>query len=175
MRSLAVFLALLFLVCSAFAVGEARELFLKATDMVAIRSTFASQDTRLLVKFQMPDILTGKSVDFAGAELAVGSGGEKGIVSLEAFQVTTAWNSASVSWAHPWSKSGGDWDNTVSADAVVPVGEGKTAYLDITDFVNGWLKDPSNNFGILVKVSEPYAGTLSAIGSQGLPKLRILY
>jgi hypothetical protein len=123
----------------------------------------------------LPDILVRKSVDFACAEFDVSCTGVKGAVSLEAFRVTTAWDATSVGWSGPWLKDGGDWDGEMSADWVVPAGEGKTVYLDVTDFVNGWLKEPSRNFGILVKVSEPSLGTFSTGRSQELPKLRILY
>jgi hypothetical protein len=57
----------------------------------------------------------------------------------------------------------------------VPAGEGKPVYLDITDFVNGWLKEPSKSFGILVKVSEPLSGSFSTDGAQREPELKILY
>jgi hypothetical protein len=154
---------------------EARELFVNATDVVVIRSSVASQDVRFLIKFPLPEVLTGKSVDFARVEFGAGCKGAKGVVSLEAFRVTTAWNVAGVSWTQPWGKAGGDWDSDMSADWIVPVGEGKPVYLDITDFVNGWLEKPSGNLGILVKVSEPFLGTFSTAAGQGLAKLRVLY
>jgi len=154
---------------------EARELFVNATDVVVIRSSVASQDVRFLIKFPLPEVLTGKSVDFARVEFGAGCKGARGVVSLEAFRVTTAWNAVSVNWTQPWRKAGGDWDSDMSMDWVVPAGEGKTVHFDVTDFVNGWLKEPSSNFGILVKVSEPFMGTFSTAAAQGLPKLRVLY
>jgi hypothetical protein len=175
MKSRVVLPLLLLFVALLLTTVEARELFVSATDVVAIRSSVASQDTRLLVRFPLPEVLAGKSVDFARVGFNVGCRGNKGAVSLEAFRVTTAWNAASVSWTQPWRKAGGDWDEDTSVDGVVPAGEGKPVYLDITDFVNGWLKEPSSNFGILVKVSEPFLGTFSTAAAQGLPKLRILY
>ncbi|MCX5801571.1 MAG: DNRLRE domain-containing protein [Candidatus Eisenbacteria bacterium] len=174
MRSRIFLLFFLLLALPVMAV-EARELVVEATDVVAIRPSVASQDMRLLIKFALPEALSRNSVDFACAEFDVGCRGAKGAVSLEAFQVTTAWDKASVSWAGPWKKVGGDWDDDVSAECVLPVGDGKTAYLDITDFVNVWLEEPSKNFGILVKVSEPLSGSFSRDEAQGRPRLRILY
>jgi hypothetical protein len=174
-KSRIVLTLVLFLIALSLTTVEARELFVNATDVVVIRPSVASQDMHLLMKFSLPEVLTGESVDFACVSFDAGCSGSKGAVSLEAFRVTTAWDAASVSWAAPWSKDGGDWDSDMSADWVVPVGEGKTVYLDVTDFVNGWLKDPSSNFGIVVRVSEPFLGTFSTVGSRGLPKLRVLY
>ena len=175
MKSRVLLPLLVLLVASSLTTVEARELFVSATDAIAIRSSVASQDIRLLIKFPLPEVLAGKSVDFARVEFGAGCKGAKGVVSLEAFRITTAWNAAGVSWTQPWSKAGGDWDSDMSIDWVVPAGEGKTVYLDITDFVNGWLEKPSSNFGILVKVSEPFLGTFSTAAAQGLPKLRVLY
>lgn len=165
---------LLFLAVSVTSVG-AKELFVDAAGVAAISSSEGSEDARLLVKFALPEELEGKVLDFACVSFDVSSSGEAGAVSLEAFRVTTAWDAASVGWSEPWAKAGGDWDEGMSADWVAPVGDGKTVYLDVTDFVSGWLAEPSSNFGIVVKVSEPFGGMFSADGARGAPRLRVLY
>jgi len=174
-KSKIVLTLVLFFLALSLNAAEAKKLFIDAAQVVAIRPSVTSQDMHLLIRFVLPEELAKKPVDFACVEFDVSCSGEKKAVSLEAFRVTTDWDASSVSWAAPWSNAGGDWDSNMSADWVVPENEGKTVYLDITDFVNGWLKEPSNNFGILVKVSEPFLGTFSTDESQGLPKLRVLY
>jgi hypothetical protein len=129
---------------------------------------------RLLLKFELPAELADKSIDFACVSVDANSVATKGTVSLEAFRVTTDWNASSVSWTGPWTKAGGDWDSDASADWVVGESAEKTVYLDVTDFVNVWLKEPSKNFGLLVKVSGPFQGTF-AVDEAVKPKLRILY
>jgi hypothetical protein len=101
--------------------------------------------------------------------------GVEGGVSFQGFALTKAWDASTVSWSAPWDKTGGDWDKGLSAYGISETGSGKTVELDVTEFANGWLKEPSKNFGILVKVSGPYLGTFSTTGAQGIPKLRILY
>jgi hypothetical protein len=79
-----------------------------------------------------------------------------------------------VTWASPWEKAGGDWSSRVSAYEISDAGSGKTVNLDVTDFANGWLREPSKNFGVLVKVSGPFFGTF-LLNEVQVPKLRVLY
>jgi len=79
-----------------------------------------------------------------------------------------------VAWSSSWDAPGGDWDKGLSAYWVGETGEGKTVYLDVTDFASEWLKEPSENFGIIVKVSGPFSGTFDANGVKG-PNLKVLY
>jgi hypothetical protein len=175
MKTRIVLALVLFLVPLSLGTLEAKELLIKADEVAGIHPSDKSVDLRLLMRFTLPEELQGKSVDFACVSFDVSCAGEKGAVSLEAFRVTTDWDASSVSWSGSWAKDGGDWDADVSADWVVAEGDGKTAYLDVTDIVNGWLKEPSGNFGILVKVGEPFSGTFSAAGSRWIPTLRVLY
>jgi hypothetical protein len=174
MKSRAALVLVLFLLPMSLATAQAKELLIKADEVTGIRPSHESTDLRLLMKFTLPEELGGKSVDFACVSLDVSCAGEKGVVSVEAFRVTTDWDASSVSWCGPWTSDGGDWDSDMSADWVVAEGEGKTVYLDITDFVNGWLREPSKNSGIIVKVSGPFAGTFE-LNPIRTPNLRILY
>jgi hypothetical protein len=175
MKTRIVLTLVMFLLPLCLTTVEAKELLLDAAEVASIRPSVDSQEMRFLVRFAMPEELEGKTVDFACVSFDVSSSGEKGAVSLEAFRVTTSWDASSVSWSEPWVKDGGDWDEGESADWVTAEGEGKIVYLDVTDFVNGWLAEPAGNFGIVVKVSEPFSGTFTTQGSQELPKLRVLY
>jgi len=79
-----------------------------------------------------------------------------------------------VSWDGPWDKAGGDWDKRLSAYWISEAGSDKTVELDVTEFAKRWVKEPSTNFGILVKVSGPFFGTFSP-DKVHVPKMRILY
>ena len=174
MNSKIVLILTLFLLTLSPATLEAKELLIEADQVAGIRSSAESTDLRLLMRFPMPEKLAGKSVDFACVFFDVTCAGEKGVVSLEAFRVTSEWDASSVSWSGPWVKDGGDWDGDASADWVVAEGEGKAVYLDLTDFVNGWLNEPSRNFGVIVKVSGPFLGTFD-VNPTRTPSLKVLY
>ncbi len=174
MKSRIVLAMLLFLVPLSFCAAWARELSLDAAQAAVIRPSVSSKEMRLLVKFILPAALAGRSVDFACVSLDASSVATKGTVSVEAFRVTTAWDASSVNWTGPWANAGGDWDGDASADWVVAENGDKTVYLDVTDFVNVWLKEPSENFGIIVKVTGPFPGTF-AVDAATKPKLRILH
>lgn len=169
-----VFAVALVLLSLTLAAVEARELVVEADEVAGIRASDESTDVRFLMRFEMPEKLEDQSVDFVCVSFDVNCDGDKGAVSLEAFRVTTAWDASSVGWSGPWERDGGDWDADVSAEWVVPEGVAKAVYLDVTDFVNRWLKDPSSNFGIIVNVSGPLSGAFSLSGPR-VPQLRILY
>jgi len=171
------FLMLLALLCLLLWPGSSwsRSLEVDATQVAVIKPTLQSTEARLLIQFAMPQVLAGSSVDFACVSFGTDCTGDRGAVSFQAFPLTKAWDAKSVSWTGTWTKAGGDWNDRVSAYSVSGTGAGKTVSLDITDFANGWLKEPSKNFGIIVKVSAPFLGTFSTAAVQALPKLMILY
>jgi hypothetical protein len=167
----------LLLVCLGVWVGNCwgRSLEVDAKQAAEIKPSEGSEDVRLVVRFEVPDTLEGKSIDFACVSFGADCSGVEGGVSFQGFPLSKAWDGKTVSWESPWDRAGGDWDNGVSACGISEAGSGKTVELDVTEFANRWLKEPSKNFGILVKVSGPFFGTFSTDRSQGVPKLRILY
>ena len=140
----------------------------------AISPSEGSDEVRLLVSFKMPGVLEGKEIDFACVSFQADCSGEEGAVSFQAFAVTKGWDAETASWTESWDSPGGDWDKHLSAYWISEAGDGKIVYLDVTDFANRWLKAPSKNFGIIVKVSGPFLGTFAVDGALK-PKLRILY
>ncbi len=174
MKSRIILMLMLLLLPLSLTTAGARELFVDAAQVASIRPSTSSKDMRLLLEFELPAVLVGRSVDFACVSLDANSVTTTGTVALEAFRVTTDWDASSVSWSGSWAKDGGDWDADASADWVVGESADKTVYLDVTEFVNMWLREPAENFGIIVKVSGPFLGTFAV--DKGLaPKLRILY
>ena len=154
--------------------ASARSLEVEASQVAVMRPSEESQEVRLLVRFGMPGVLAGEDIDFACVSFEADCSGDEGAVSFQTFAVTKAWDARTVTWSGSWDTAGGDWDKGLSAYWVGDVGEDKTVYLDVTDFANRWLAEPSKNFGIIVKVSGPFLGTFAVDGAVK-PKLRILY
>jgi len=151
-----------------------RTLEVDATQMALIKPSTESSEARLLVQVILPEVLADYPIDFACISFGVNSAGEGGRVSFHAFPLNRAWDASTVTWTSPWEKDGGDWNNGLSAYEITEAGSGKTVCLDVTDFANGWRKEPSKNFGIIVKVSGPFLGTFSLVEAQA-PTLKILY
>jgi hypothetical protein len=168
---------LLLLICLGVWVGSSwsRSLELDATQVAVIGPSEKSEDVRLLLSFELPDTLQGKSIDFACVSFVADCAGVEGGVSFQGFALTKAWDASTVSWESPWDRAGGDWDRRLSAYGISEVGSAKTVELDVTDFAKGWLKEPSKNFGIIVKVSGPFLGTFATDEAREVPKLRVLY
>ena len=165
------------LVCLLLLAGSSwsRSLEVDATQVALIKPSTESSEARLLVQFALPEILADHPIDFACISIGVNSAGDEGRVSFQAFPLGRAWDASTVTWTNPWEKDGGDWDGRLSAYEITDAGSGKTVYLDVTDFANGWRKEPSKNFGIIVKVSGPFLGTFSLEEAQGAARLRVLY
>ncbi len=154
--------------------ASARTLELEATQVAAIKPAADSDDLRFLVQFDLPGFLEGRSIDFACISFGADCAGEDGAVSFQAFAVTRAWGQETVSWEGSWETPGGDWNGHSSAYSITEAGSGETVQFDVTDFVNAWLKNPSKNFGIIVKVSGPFFGTFS-VWREVPPRLELLY
>ncbi len=154
--------------------SSARTLELEATQVAVIKPAADSDDLRFLVQFDLPRFLEGRSVDFGCISFGADCAGENGAVSFQAFVVTRAWDQEIVSWSDSWDTPGGDWDSSSSAYCINEAGDGQTIKLDVTDFVNAWLKDSSKNFGVIIKVSGPFFGTFSVPGGAP-PTLTLLY
>jgi len=154
--------------------ASARSLEVEASQVAVMRPSEESQEVRLLVRFGMPGVLAGEDIDFACVSFEADCSGDEGAVSFQTFAVTRDWDAETVSWTGSWDVAGGDWDRSLSAYWIGEPGRGKTVYLDVTDFANRWLVEPSKNFGIIVKVSGPFLGTFSV--DKGLaPQLSMLY
>ncbi|MCX5801406.1 MAG: DNRLRE domain-containing protein [Candidatus Eisenbacteria bacterium] len=169
--------ALLTLVCLGLIVADssARTLELEPAKVAVISPSDNSNTSELLMKFAMPEVLSGHSVDFANLTFQANCGGQEDAVVLQAFALTRDWDEETVSWTMPWQTRGGDCNKRSSAHCISEKGCREPLQFDLTDVVNGWLEEPSKNFGVLVKVSGPFSGGLSTDKSQGSPKLSILY
>ncbi|MBN1504746.1 MAG: DNRLRE domain-containing protein [Candidatus Eisenbacteria bacterium] len=160
--------------CLAAGGAAARTLLAEAAEMAVITHPQNSDEARLLVRFDMPRVLEGSALDFACVSFRADCEAEEGAVWFQAFAVSTEWSDETVGWSMPWENPGGDWDSALSALGTSETGTGKTVYLDVTDFANGWLKQPSGNFGIIVKVSGPFLGNFSP-DELRTPTMTILY
>jgi hypothetical protein len=153
---------------------RATSLEVGAAQVAVIRPSEESDEIRFLVSFAMPQVLGGEEIDFACVSFDADCSGDEGAVSFQAFALTKDWDAETVTWTGSWDTPGGDWDKAFSAYWIGEAGDGKTVYLDVTDFAKRWLAEPSGNFGIIVKVSGPFLGTF-AVQEANVPKLRMLY
>ena len=172
-----IYVITLVIACVALWAGTSwsRSLEVDASQVAVIKPLAESGEARLLVQFTLPDILAGYSIDFACISFGVDCAGVEGRVSFQAFPLTRSWDPRTVGWTSPWEKAGGDWNDRLSAYEISEAGSDKTLYLDVTDFASGWLKEPSKNFGVIVKVSGPFLGNFVSNEGDKLPKLVILY
>ncbi|KPJ58289.1 MAG: hypothetical protein AMJ46_14415 [Latescibacteria bacterium DG_63] len=153
----------------------ARSIQVDAVEAVSIKPAKGSDRLRFLMRFTLPDSLQGHSIDFACVSFGASCSGKEGGVSFQAFALSTDWEAETVSWYNPWERPGGDWDESSSSYWISENGADAKLCFDVTWFANAWLKEPSKNFGVLVKVSGPFLGSFSVSGTEGIPKLNILY
>lgn len=154
--------------------ASARTFEFEAAEAAVIVHPQNSDETRLLVRFDIPQVLEEFPLDFACVSFQTDCESEEGAVSFQAFMVTTEWGEETVGWSTPWENPGGDWDNGLSSLWTSETGNGKTVYLDVTDFANDWVKHPSSNFGIIVKVSGPFLGSFTHDELRA-PRMTVLY
>ncbi len=73
--------------------------------------------------------------------------------TLAAYEVTSAWPEATMTWKTPWTTPGGDFVNTVVGSA--PVNKnlvGTWIKIDVTPLVQKWVANPAANHGALLRL-----------------------
>jgi hypothetical protein len=106
-----VFIALVIALCPGRALGESVEV--EATDVAVIKPSAESEESRLLLRFAMPEELEGRPIDFACVSFGADCSGDEGAVSFQAFVLTSSWDAETVGWTGSWETPGGDWDGVL--------------------------------------------------------------
>lgn len=136
-------------------------------------------ETRLLVRFQIPDSLAGRRILFASCEVGItpDTCGDLPL-SVLAAPIAQPWTPGLITWSQGWDSAGADFTLAGSTDVVVSIPTGIGAF-SITEWlqavVNGgrendgfllmplWsstdechhlLPDPTNNGRVIIKFSE---------------------
>lgn len=104
-----------------------------------------------LYQFGMPSALTGQDILSATFELyicnnVINTGGATGNKTLGANRITSAWDE----WAVTWNTRPSE-DTSVVDYSNNFYGYNTWASFDVTNFVEGWVANPSSNYGVYVK------------------------
>ena len=151
-----------------------------ATDLAVITNPENAAETRTLVRFDQPEELVGATVEFAVVEYraSVSSSDAAGVLTMDAFPVTTEWDGDTVEWAGGWSTAGGDFDRQVHAVWTTVAGESSVVRFDVTDMVAAWVSGTSPNRGLIVRAAPGEVGAAhpaGTAGERGAPMLTIWY
>ena len=131
--------------------GYSANLTASVKDAGLIISPTLSRETRGLVKFDLPSVPEGSTIDFVSLHLKLQGNPLQGdYLDFIAFPVTTHWSLANLSWSSPWTKSGGDFIDTLVTMGGISFSQGDEIYLDITDFYKLWSSGTLENKGIIL-------------------------
>jgi hypothetical protein len=136
---------------------------------------------RLLFKFDLPEQMDGATIDYAVLLFtATPDTGSSYICLMGAFPVTKSWASATLFWTEGWTKSGGDYADTIYCTGVIRTSTDELSWMDITDIVQMWADTTLTNYGVMVMPLEDSDRFLKLHDTPGLPptakaKVRIYY
>ena len=136
---------------------------------------------RILVKFDLPEQLTGALIDYA--ELMFTATPDTGlgyICILGAFPVTKSWQSGVVSWSGGWDNAGGDYTDSSYACSLIRTSPDQITRIDISEIVQSWVDGDLPNFGLIIMPLENPNRFLKLHSTQGFApnvkaKVRIFY
>jgi len=158
MEKLIIFMAVLVSVV-VFSGGEisAENLNLRYEKKAVITSPTKARDSRILIYFRLPALLSRKDVRIDYAKLVFEADVQKhplGLVNIS--PVTTSWKDAAmINWKGLWEKDGGDFSSDLIHAATVKESKSKKqCRLDITDIVLSWLDGVLNNEGLIIMPSK---------------------
>ena len=172
----------LVLLVLAVAVGPsgAASVLVPAADVALIRNPESGTEMRSLMRFDLSGELAGTTIEFAVVEFRaiVTSADAGGVLTLDAFPVTTEWSGDAVAWDEGWSTPGGDFDRTIHAVWTAVSGESSVVRFDVTDMVAAWASGAYPNCGLIVRAAPGETGAAQPVGvagERGAPMLKIWY
>jgi hypothetical protein len=130
-----------------------------------------SLSSRILFKFDLPSMLSDKRIDYAEvvfqAKIDTLS---RYSVMFAGFPVTTDWNNATASWSNPWTKEGGDYNDSLYEIGLIKArGDGEVRF-DITRLVRGWQQGSISNYGLMIKPLEEERKIKELVHPTSLPQ-----
>jgi len=171
--------ALLMLVATA-PPGQGASISVPAADVAVITNPESAAETRILVRFDLPEELAGTTIEFAVVEFracAVTSDAA-GMLTVDVFPVTTEWSGDAAAWADGWSGAGGDFDRSLHAVWTAAAGENSVVRFDVTTFARAWASGARPNNGMIVLAAVEGAGGVEPDGAAGgpaFPTLTVYY
>jgi len=160
--------------------SEARKVVIPVSDAAVITNPQSAAEVRSLMRFDLPEGLTGVTVEFAVVEFraAVSGSGEAGVLTLDVFPMTREWSGDAVAWGEGWDTPGGDFDATRHAVWTAAAGLSSVVRFDATEMVAGWVSGERRNCGLLVRSAPGETGTAQpadAGGERSGPTLTVWY
>ena len=149
--------------------------------MGVIQNPEVPNDTRLLVRFDVPEVLREGRVELAVLEFqaTVSCPDSVGGLALDAFLVTTEWDGDTVTWEQGWDSPGGDLDRTLHAVWTAAPGDSALIRLDLTDMLAAWTSAERENCGLMAVVSPGETGSFvdepARGGVEAAPQLTVWY
>ncbi len=144
-----------------------------ASSTLYVGSISSGQIGRTLVRFDLPAMLGGATVQAASLELYRVSGSTSPpSISLGVYRILQAWGETSVTWANQPAHT--------SIDKINPVGSAQAYYQwDVTGLVQDWLDGAYPNYGLMLQ-AEPettlgWRGFSSREAGVNRPRLVITY
>jgi hypothetical protein len=109
---------------------------------------------RILLRFEIPDVLGGAAVDLAVLRVEVPTDSQEAReVSVEIFPVTCVWSAEGVVWGEEWQSGEGVWDaHRGSIGSVIGSEQGELR-ADVTAIVGRWLRDDAEAHGLVLAPS----------------------
>jgi hypothetical protein len=134
----------------------AGELRLAPTQMALILSDTlhrnVSFNSRLLVKFDLPDSLYGKKAIMGYLEFNVQMPifNSDTLITLKIAPLTRDWSENNVSWGMPWSNHGGDYSDSLAQYYFLKCGNMINVRIDVSRLLNLCTSRSAPNFGYLI-------------------------
>ncbi len=161
--------------------SHAARVSIPAADMAAISNPDNPADARALLRFELPEDLSGATIGFAAVEFraAVAASEAAGSLPLDAFPMTTEWSGDTAAWDEGWATAGGDFENSFHAVWMVEQGQDSVVRFDVTDFVRGWSSGAVGNHGMVVLMASGVQGSVVPVEGPydwgAAPTLEIYY
>lgn len=133
---------------------------------------------RALVAASLPPAVRAANIDFACLQIPSPLlANQRGIVTVEAHGLTTAWTPSNVTWTTPWQTPGGDMDSVEASDFPTWAGDSHAIWLDVTTCARAW-QTGRGAHGLILKRPSHEGGGFAAEGArlrQAIASARIKY
>ena len=121
---------------------------------------------RALIAISLPEAVRRADIDFACLQIPSPLlTNLRGVVTVEASALTTAWTPSNVTWTSPWRTPGGDMDSIVASEFPTWAGDSHAIWLDITSCARAW-KAGRGAHGLILKRPSHEGGGFAAEGAR---------
>jgi hypothetical protein len=139
-------------------------------DTVALEPPAESEErTRFLMTLPLPAVLEGSTIDFAKLTMGVrvGTGelsGEETPFIVDAYAITTEWDTEVVVWSTGWDTPGGDFDESTHSSHIGAADTTASVSLDLTHVLQAWVDGSLDDAGIIITVPSATCWEITEIG-----------